>query len=239
MLETLQNWDSAIFRLLNEARFWAGDRLCEVASMTPAVWGLGLLIPVFILIWYGRKAGSRKILHMLLLLAVAVGLSDMATNMLKEASGRVRPKDAMAGVYYMQGTEWRRQTLDFAQTRERGYSMPSSHAANSMAAAVVIGTVAPPLAPVMVAVSFASGYSRVYKARHYPLDVLAGWLLGLCIAGATTRAWKAVLPRVRARYRKKPEAAILLPVQRPPIFPGRCLAYARKAMQIFLSMLRL
>lgn len=53
-----------------------------------------------------------------------------------------------------------------------GFSMPSNHAANTMA--IAAATASPPLAIVAVAV----GVSRVVTAQHWPSDVLAGWIVG-------------------------------------------------------------
>lgn len=59
-------------------------------------------------------------------------------------------------------------------------SMPSAHAANTMAVAAAVGS-----AP-LLGVSLLAGISRVVLGQHYPSDVGAGWGLGAMI-GALLR----------------------------------------------------
>ena len=62
-------------------------------------------------------------------------------------------------------------------------SFPSSHAAMSTAAAIVLCTEVPRLAPVWVGMAAAMAASRVYVGAHHPSDVVAGVGLG-AITGA-------------------------------------------------------
>jgi undecaprenyl-diphosphatase len=81
-------------------------------------------------------------------------------------------------------------------------SFPSGHAATSFAAAVLLSFVAPRLAPAFLLLAVAIGFSRVYVGVHYPLDVLAGALLGAGVAGASL-----AMPRIRTRaLRARPSA---------------------------------
>ena len=58
-------------------------------------------------------------------------------------------------------------------------SFPSSHAAMSAAAAVVLCTERPRLAPVWVAMAAAMAWSRVYAGVHHSDDVAAGVAVGV------------------------------------------------------------
>jgi membrane-associated phospholipid phosphatase len=57
-------------------------------------------------------------------------------------------------------------------------SFPSSHAAMSTAAAIVLCAARPHLAPLWVGMAVAMAWSRVYAGVHHPGDVAAGVALG-------------------------------------------------------------
>lgn len=61
------------------------------------------------------------------------------------------------------------------------HSFPSGHTTSSFACATVIAALAPRLAIPAFVLAAAIGFSRVYVGVHYPLDVLAGAVLGISI----------------------------------------------------------
>src|SRR5690606_32753391 len=67
-------------------------------------------------------------------------------------------------------------------------SFPSGHAANAVASAFVLTTAYPRTAAVWFTWLAAAivGVARVYLGVHYPLDALAGAVVGLC-CGAVAR----------------------------------------------------
>lgn len=76
-------------------------------------------------------------------------------------------------------------------------SFPSGHAATSFACAATLARFAPRrVAIVLYVLAALIAYSRVYVGVHYPLDVIAGAVLGLVIATAL-RPLPAVLRRLR------------------------------------------
>jgi undecaprenyl-diphosphatase len=127
---------------------------------------------VFILIRKGKQG-----LLIILLALLAVGLADfVASGLLKHYVQRVRPCFALDHVRLL-------------IHQSRSYSFASSHAANSAAVASVIwiffhrGELIEKLfTAIMIAYALAIGYSRIYVGVHYPGDVLAGILIGLCSA---------------------------------------------------------
>jgi undecaprenyl-diphosphatase len=60
-------------------------------------------------------------------------------------------------------------------------SFPSGHTKSVWLSAVVLSQYCPRLAPAFIAVALLASYSRVYCGLHYPTDVLAGTVLGLCL----------------------------------------------------------
>ena len=117
-----------------------------------------------LIIWGGRKGRMAAVA-----LIIAVALADQVScSLLKPVVGRLRPCNA----------------LDAEQCRllvggSKAMSFPSAHAANSFAMATVASWKLTTWAPLFVIVAAAVAYSRVYVGVHYPLDVLAGSVLGM------------------------------------------------------------
>lgn len=63
-------------------------------------------------------------------------------------------------------------------------SFPSGHTSTSFACAYVISRLAPRLTVYVFVLAALIGFSRIYVGVHYPLDVLAGAVLGLVVAKA-------------------------------------------------------
>jgi len=76
-------------------------------------------------------------------------------------------------------------------------SMPSGHAMNAFAGAVLLGAVVPRARGPLLGLAALIGLSRVYLGVHFPSDVLAGALLGSGIGAAA--AW--LLRRAERRLR--------------------------------------
>ena len=63
-------------------------------------------------------------------------------------------------------------------------SFPSGHTSTGFACAYVISRLAPRLAVFVYVLAALIGFSRIYVGVHYPIDVLAGAVLGLVVARA-------------------------------------------------------
>ena len=144
-------------------------------------------LAVALLIWGGRR--GRLAVAMLV---IAVALTDqISCSFLKPLIGRVRPCNALAP-----------QNVRLIVGATTAYSFPSAHAANSFAMATVVSWRFARFAPVAFLIAAAVAYSRVYVGVHYPLDSVAGAILGLLtgrlsiwIVVALTTRWDAARAR--------------------------------------------
>ena len=77
-------------------------------------------------------------------------------------------------------------------------SFPSGHATVAFACATVLALAVPRLRWPLLALATVIAFSRVYVGVHYPLDVLAGAVLGVAI-GLVVRYFGAAIRRVARR----------------------------------------
>jgi undecaprenyl-diphosphatase len=66
-------------------------------------------------------------------------------------------------------------------------SFPSGHTSSSFACALVLSRLAPRLTVPLFSLAALIGLSRIYVGVHYPLDVVAGAVLGVLVATALLR----------------------------------------------------
>jgi undecaprenyl-diphosphatase len=97
------------------------------------------------------------------LVLAADAIADLVAALLKAAIPRARPH------------------LSHLVTLPTSHSFPSGHAATSFACATVLGAVAPRYRLAFLVLAAAIAYSRLYNGVHYPLDVLAGVVLGVLV----------------------------------------------------------
>ena len=118
-----------------------------------------------------------------LLVTAAVLATDLITTGLKFAIDRPRPYIVEPDPPPLMAA-----TLDL--------SFPSGHASTSFAAAAMLTWFIPRAAPVLFTLAVLVAASRVYVGVHYPLDVVAGAILGLGVT-SILRWLEANRPRSR------------------------------------------
>ena len=139
---------------------------------------------------------KRPILTVTAVTALSVWTTDLLATGLKEVFDRPRPFEEIGAPDPLLGA-----TV--------GESFPSGHASTSFAGAVVLGYLVRRAIPALVVLAALIALSRVYVGVHYPLDVVAGAVLGVAVA-------LAAIALVRARRRTSGDP--LLSEARPP--PG-------------------
>ena len=156
----------------------------------PLTWIPLYLLLIGAIIW--RYRNWRTVLLILVGFVIAVGLSDyIASGILKPLVARLRPTHEPAI-----------DPLHLIRNYIGGkYGFCSSHAANSMACALLFSLIwrnKIVTASLMTWVTITC-YSRMYEGAHYPTDIMAGLLVGALLAASVywaLRRW--ALPEVSA-----------------------------------------
>lgn len=130
-----------------------------------------------------RKTRAKKWAAGVLILGLSMGLADLvAYRAIKIWVQRDRPE--AAGVAVTLRTE-----------SHSGWSFPSNHAANNFAMARTVQILAPGWSVAAYAFAAVVAFSRVYVGVHYPLDVIAGGVIGFLCASLVS----FVVRKIRAR----------------------------------------
>lgn len=125
--------------------------------------------------------GTRKDRKTLIIVVLAVLLSDLATDVLKNLIHRVRPCNALADARILAGCT-------------ESFSFPSGHATNVFAAAVYLSYFYRRYLPIFLVLASLVAYSRIYVGVHYPLDVVGGIVVGSVGAILVIEADKKLSP---------------------------------------------
>ena len=178
MFTWLQSADAALFRFLNQS---LSNPLFD--WLMPILSGNKLFVPMVLvaattLIWKQRTKGALCVAF--ILLVVALG-DPLIINSIKHAVARPRPFVPMPESITLVG-------------RTASFSLPSAHAANMAAAAMVAFLFFRRSWRFMVPLAAAVAFSRVDNGVHYVSDVLIGATLGAGYAAgmvwALDRCWQ-------------------------------------------------
>lgn len=166
MLDALLGWDERIFRLLNGN--WLNPILDHLLPFATDAGNfiLPFVVAAIVIVLVSRVRGIR----FLVLAVVSVVVADaIGTHIFKYSFLRARPCIALADVRLLVGCT----NLP---------SFPSNHGVNASVLATLTTLYIPRLWLPATALAILVGYSRVYVGVHYPLDVLAGSVLGIVVA---------------------------------------------------------
>ena len=163
-------WSNAFFDFLFPA----------ITDLHRNSWFLLILI-VLCSYWVWKK--RRKAVAGLLCLTLTMAITDaFASQALKPIFARARPTEVGIPVHL--------RTM-----RHSGLSFPSNHATNMFAAATVLSALFPPVTLFWYFCAALIALSRVYVGVHFPLDVLAGALLGLGVGWLMAKKLLPILTR--------------------------------------------
>lgn len=165
-MDTLQSLDRALFYFINHT---LQNTVFDVSM--PVLTDLNkqkvvLLCVAIMLIWMLIRGGVTGRSAAVVLILTIVFSDQLNSSWVKHLFERVRPCHVLDDVHLLVSCG-------------SGYSLPSSHAVNNASAAVVLSFFYRKWTWAFAAVAGLVGFSRVYVGVHYPLDVLAGFVLGV------------------------------------------------------------
>ena len=177
ILEYLEKIDTSLFYFLNVQ---LANPLFDVAM--PFITNKYTWFPIWAvliigLLWKGGKRGRWAVF----IAVLSVALADQLVNFVfKPYFHRIRPCNVVEGVHLL-------------LNKKTSYSMPSSHAANFFAVAVVFSYFYRKYQIYFWFIAFLVAYSRVAVGVHYPFDILAGAICGIVFGLFWIIAFKQIL----------------------------------------------
>ena len=184
MLEQLLHIDTEVLLVINGWHAPWVDTLMWIIS-AKATWIPLYLLLIGLLVWRYRKPAMTSVkwlqrvpacVVMIVVIGLAVGTADfIASGILKELVARPRPTRVpeLEGVLHLVNGY-----------RSGRYGFVSSHAANTMAVALLFSLIwRNKIATVGLMLWVAANcYSRMYLGVHYPTDILGGLMVGALVA---------------------------------------------------------
>ncbi|MCA9733180.1 MAG: phosphatase PAP2 family protein [Deferribacteres bacterium] len=166
MFDMLLNADIWLFRLINDGMQNAVFDFLAPLLTNKKNWTPIFIIVVVALAW---KGGYRGRVALLLTIPVILLSDQISATFIKPMVARIRPCVALDNVNALIGIK-------------KSFSFPSSHAANSIAAATLYSRFYPDKRFYFFVLAIIICFTRVYVGVHYPFDVVAGGLIGYASA---------------------------------------------------------
>ena len=174
MLNAILQLDTQLFYFFNRTIANDGFDLLMPFVTNKRNWILPLALALIGMLAFGKKRTRFAVL----LIVLSVGTADMLCyRVLKPGFNRTRPSHALEDARVL--------------TQKGGrQSFPSNHAANITAAMVMLAFFFPVYRYGWYYLAALVSFSRIYVGVHYPLDVLAGILVGIVVSRLWIRVWR-------------------------------------------------
>ena len=181
LLEKIIQLDTSLFFILNgKAHNALFDFIMPILTNLD-YWRIPIALFSVLLAIFGKKRGRIAVI----LLILGITLSDQLCNsLIKPLVGRVRPCNVLENVHLLINCT-------------NSFSFPSSHAINMFAGTMLLSFIYRKWSVILLTIATVVAYSRVYVGVHYPLDVLAGMVLGILCALVVIALFKFLSKRFR------------------------------------------
>jgi undecaprenyl-diphosphatase len=178
-LSWIAAWDRSVFELINIEFSSSFFDLFMPTLSNFQFWAIPMGLVWLVYFFKTNKNGKMIALCCFLVVAAT---DQIASTVIKPIVQRERPCNVVPACRYYDGDKMI-TTDKFGMTEYKSsYSFPSNHAANIAGQAVYWSYFYPQASPVFIVIALGVGYSRIYMGQHYPLDVAAGYLLGIIVA---------------------------------------------------------
>jgi undecaprenyl-diphosphatase len=174
MLDQINNLDTKLFLYLNSLH----DQSLDILMLALSYNKLFMLLLISTLVSFGIYYFKKSFLIAFLFCLLTFGLSDVISSKgFKDNFKRLRPchQEHLANKVHLAGKKcWGGK-----------YGFLSSHASNSFAIAMFFWLLFRKKSKWFALLFIHAGmvsYSRVYLARHFPLDIICGAILGMTIS---------------------------------------------------------
>jgi len=187
VINVLVEIDTAVFYFINVSLAnpffdWFMPFITEKTHWFP-VWG----VLITGLLWKGGKRGRMAVL----LIIPVIFLSDqLSAHVLKPWIARPRPCVTLPDVHLLVGLK-------------TSLSFPSAHAANFFAVATYFNYFYPKYRWIYFGAAFFVALSRVSIGVHYPMDIIAGGILGALCALFVIYTWRAIEKYIEQKKQKR------------------------------------
>jgi membrane-associated phospholipid phosphatase len=160
----------------------AAAKASEVGDQGPLyAFSAGLLIA-------GLATRNGRLARSGVAMLAAVGFADVAKRVAKGLVRRTRPHVLLDQARY--------ETDAGGSGQKPEQSFPSGHTACSLAAARALSRTFPEAGAVAGVAAVAIGVSRIAKGAHWPLDVVAGAVIGLAAEAMSTQVLERLSPKL-------------------------------------------
>lgn len=195
MLRTLTDLDRFLFYAVNrDTKNIIFDFVMPILS-----WRY-LWVPFLIIIFSFIIRGSARTRWGLFILLLVFAAGDsFNSRVLKSVFDRSRPYTVL-GQVHVYSSHWQLTPATPPKSPENTRSFPSSHAVNAAGAALVLVYFFTYLWPLAASLAVLICYSRIYVGAHYPLDILAGAIVGLLLALLVLLIQDRLVKKLRGRY---------------------------------------